>query len=145
MSEYCHFDFCERPAHTLMKAALLPLCFKHAQAVYLTLKDYLDSATPSEQIRSAAAPKAPVRQGWKNESGFVYFMDCGDVIKIGWSKDPVSRRKQVGAKAVLAVFAGTQQDEKSMHMRWGSLWSHGEYFNRSPELVRFIEDLPVAA
>lgn len=144
VTHYCHIEHCEKPAHPMMIQAEVPLCSSHARAAYRTVHDMLSAASTDERVASASAPKRATRVGWKTEPGFVYFMRVGPFIKIGWSKDPVSRRKALGGERVLATMPGTQRDEKRLQMQFGSAWSHGEYFNPAPEILDFAESLAAA-
>lgn len=146
MSEYCHIEWCEKPAHLMLRLAEVPLCPSHARKAYLAVKDMADNASDSTRSRTAGDPKRGTRLGWRDESGFVYFIDCGpDLIKIGWSQNPPKRLREIGGVKILATIPGTQQDEKAMHMRWGATWSHNEYFHATPELLAFIASLSEAA
>lgn len=90
---------------------------------------------------------------WKRSS-FVYFIQSGDFIKIGWSKTPELRADQIrrGGHALrpsaglaedpvlLAYKPGSRKDEAKLHQRFYETNDQGEWFRRSPELDGLIEE-----
>ena len=85
---------------------------------------------------------------------FVYFVGSGDVVKIGWSKNPELRADQLrrGGHAlrptaglvedpvVLAYYPGTKRDEAALHARFKDAHDCGEWFHRTPELEALIKE-----
>ena len=77
--------------------------------------------------------------------GYVYFIDNGDMIKIGYSTNPSVRLNdlQIGSSVplhIVAVIAGTKQDEDHIHKKFQEYRSHGEWFEHNPELDKLIEE-----
>lgn len=118
-----------------------------------------DDIDPEFMTRMAFGNGAPNMQSYR-EIGelpnltFVYFIQSGDFIKIGWSKHPEKRVDQIrrGGKAtrpsaglvedptLLAYIPGTTKDESSLHARFASSRDQGEWFVRTPELDALIEE-----
>lgn len=76
------------------------------------------------------------------EIGYVYFMQCGELIKIGYSTNLKQRAKNLGG-VVLASYRGSMVEEKAQHMRWGPYWEKREYYRPAPELMAYIDTLRV--
>lgn len=84
----------------------------------------------------------------------VYFVRCGQHIKIGYSVDPKRRIRNLPYSVilpadfnhaaeleVLRVIDGGFDVESALHKRFHHLRVAGEWFNATPELIRDIEDL----
>lgn len=90
---------------------------------------------------------------------FVYFIEAGDYIKIGYSRDPIGRLSQIrkggGTKApdgldtsnarVLAVEQGTQMDESNLHRRFAEHRVTGEWFQKNERLTHYIKSIATPA
>lgn len=99
----------------------------------------VDNATVMERIASARESKTTKRPHYTVEQGHVYFAEIGAFIKIGFSTNVRQRMSQLGGKVLLTI-PGTLQTEKAMQARFGPSWSHGEYFQPTPELLAFIAE-----
>jgi hypothetical protein len=79
--------------------------------------------------------------------GFVYFIRCpaNGLIKIGYTADHpdmrLNRYRLYSPVPIepMGVIRGEMEAERGIHARFRDLWSHGEWFRSSPELVAFIE------
>jgi predicted DNA-binding transcriptional regulator AlpA len=81
--------------------------------------------------------------------GWVYFMEMGDFIKIGWSTWPASRREALQAGnpydiKLLGAFPGCLGNEAAVHETFAHLRSRSEWFRKSPGLLAYIAWLKVA-
>lgn len=85
---------------------------------------------------------------------FVYYIQCGEYVKIGTSINPYDRVKQLarGGKAkrpsiwagnpqLLAVEFGSSAKEKERHREFSHLRDVGEWFHLTDQLVSHIEDV----
>lgn len=77
----------------------------------------------------------------------VYFVRCGELIKIGTSTDVYDRLKSIRTMTplpleLLAVAAGSHPEESALHGRFAHLRQHGEWFTAAPELLAFIAEVP---
>lgn len=84
----------------------------------------------------------------EDQSGDLCYFMGGETgpIKIGFARDPWSRlgRIQSGCAfpiTVLAVEHGGRRRESAYHQEFNRLRVHGEWFERSPEMMRAIRDL----
>ena len=95
----------------------------------------------------AGIPPASQRVYTPVDKGFVYFIgpanDDGP-IKIGFTAGEAKNRLrslQTGHPhplKILAVFEGSVNMEKEVHRRFAEARVHGEWFNRTPELLQMI-------
>lgn len=118
-----------------------PLCSTHlskAAAVH-TIAAQLDlehmgivDRVRREQTKPAA-PKPP-------EPGWIYYLQSGGHIKIGWTSDLERRmRAYPPGSQLLAVHAGTRADEATMHRRFAVHRTHGrEWYPLAADLMRHI-------
>jgi len=87
-------------------------------------------------IHDAAMPR-------ENATGVIYFIDDGQFIKIGFTKNPDSRAAelQVGSSRDLHIVAtrpGTMRDERALHRKFAHLRHRREWFQKEPELLSYI-------
>lgn len=80
------------------------------------------------------------------KSGFVYFIRAAqsDLVKIGFSIDPISRIAALAVASplrldLIAYSPGTQDDERFLHDRFKTDWSHGEWFRASDSILSLAE------
>lgn len=130
----CSFPYCRREAAPQLD---MPICGPHARKVYQGVKDLLELQR-AMYPHTAAKSTGTAERERNTKPGTVYFARCGDLIKIGYTTRLRQRMRDVGADEVLATMPGTINDEKALHMRFGSCWVHGEYFEPKPELVDYI-------
>ena len=67
-------------------------------------------------------------------TGFIYAIESGGFVKIGWSRDPQRRLDKIRSDAphestLLGVRAGTSSDEKAIQQLLGASRSRGEWFH----------------
>ena len=80
----------------------------------------------------------------------VYFVRCGDLVKIGTSNDVYQRMSSIRTMTplpleLLAIGAGSRAEEADLHARFAHLRQHGEWFTAAPELLAFIAQIPSVA
>lgn len=78
-------------------------------------------------------------------SGFVYFIECGGRVKIGYSTNPKRRLATIQTSApfpctILATLVGTKDDEQRLHAAFGALRRTGEWFERSGDLDGLLRE-----
>jgi Meiotically up-regulated gene 113 len=102
---------------------------------------------------SALYPGALPNLEWTHEiqkprfakDGYIYFIECQDFIKIGWTRNLEQRLSAIGMAVpftlrLLHIAAGSKDDERSLHLRFGKHQHKGEWFRKAPELLEFIEE-----
>jgi hypothetical protein len=77
---------------------------------------------------------------------FIYFIECGAYIKIGFASSLKARLSSLATATpyplkVLAAIKGDQQTERSLHDRFAAAFHRGEWFRKTPELLTFINRL----
>lgn len=88
-----------------------------------------------------------------SRKGLVYFFECDDFIKIGFSVNPESRLRQIqvsgnGTAApqnmntreakIITAAPGTRKDEMALHDRFAATRDEGEWFKKSAELTDYV-------
>ncbi|MGW4426612.1 GIY-YIG nuclease family protein [Streptosporangium sp. NPDC004631] len=151
------FVLCCHPAcsDAPMELAPVPLCPRHIRSIYEFANALVEDrwsaivaeAVVGERERVATpvqppSPSGAVEPGESGE-GFVYFIRFSDRIKIGWSANPSSRLKALPHDEVIAIVAGSMDDERKYHARFARLRMQGEWFRDDPAIVRFARGLAV--
>ncbi|GAB2718229.1 GIY-YIG nuclease family protein [Streptomyces bullii] len=77
-----------------------------------------------------------VRDGWK-----VYYVRCGNLIKIGYTANLAQRFTTIRPNEVLALEPGGQEVETRRHRQFAQLRASGEYFHPGPALQSHIVGL----
>jgi hypothetical protein len=76
---------------------------------------------------------------------FVYFIECGGYIKIGYTSLKARLSSLATANPyplkVLATVEGDQQTEELLHNRFADAFHRGEWFRKTPELLAFIDEI----
>ena len=77
---------------------------------------------------------------------FLYFLLCGDAVKIGKSSDPCLRIKELQTGApyeckLVATFKNMGHKENECHKKFKHLKLYGEWFRYTQEIKLFIESL----
>lgn len=80
--------------------------------------------------------------------GYVYFMEMGRFIKIGWSTLPRSRQEtlQTGNPydiKLLGAFPGSLGNEAGLHELFSHARARGEWFRKTPGLLAYIAWLKI--
>lgn len=95
--------------------------------------------------RKVAAPKPPIQIEFSNlEPGdLVYFLYSAGLIKIGYTSDIYKRfadlKNMGGAPAqLIAVVPGNKSCEKSLHRIFKADRKHGEWFQISADIRRYL-------
>lgn len=95
----------------------------------------------------AALPDGQQRWVWENVrpyvDGHVYFIEANHLIKIGFSRNLKSRVKMIldGLPCegrFLHSIIGTERLEKFMHKKFAHIRKHGEWFQKTDELIFYI-------
>lgn len=73
----------------------------------------------------------------------IYFIECNDRVKVGFSENPWARMSKVSADApypcaLIGVMHGDRKHEALIHAAWGHIHRHGEWFDLSEEFRAWI-------
>lgn len=138
LDETCQWSTCE---HRISDKIDVRLCDYHAIRVYRRVADALRILQPefvaeffdADPPREATAPHASV----------VYFIEHGDLIKIGRSSNLKNRMQalSIPATCLLATTPGGPSLESELHLRFAAGRVHGEWFSKTPDLMTYIADL----
>jgi hypothetical protein len=87
------------------------------------------------------------RRRWLTEGrGEIYFLECGDFVKIGFASVLEGRLRSLRTANpyplnILATISGYASTEKRLHARFAGARHRGEWFCRTPELLKFINEI----
>lgn len=78
-------------------------------------------------------------------TGFVYAVECGGRIKLGYSQLPDKRFSKIASDApfpctLLGYWPGSVADELDIQTKFNALRVHGEWFASTENLLEFIAD-----
>jgi len=117
--------------------APVALCRHHLRLAFAYVLGQVEtrSADAIDTIPQLPRPPRDVTHGW------VYFVQRGALIKIGWSSYPKRRFKELRPDRVLHCEPGSMADEQRTHAAFAHLREQGEWFRPEPDLLAFIDDL----
>lgn len=120
----CSITNCGRDAFYLTP---LRICGTHATAIW-------------HAVEQSRAPVEPNPIPPPPESGHIYFVKIGDLVKVGWSSRLIERLKQYGASAeVLVHYPATRSDEALLHQQLEPSRAKGaEWYRDDPILRAFL-------
>lgn len=78
-------------------------------------------------------------------TGYVYAVECGGRIKIGFSEDPQRRFNKIASDApfpceLLGYWPGSVSDELAFHEQFKAVRVHGEWFAVTESLLAAVSD-----
>lgn len=82
-------------------------------------------------------------------TGYIYALECGDQIKIGWSKNPKNRAAQISNErkskwSLIAYRPGTKTEEASIHESLTDCGLGHETYRKDERISSFLATLPSA-
>lgn len=97
--------------------------------------------------RSMTPEEKQLREVKRAEQGYVYFIKAGNMVKIGFSTDVVSRLDGLSTGnhrklKLLSAMPATKHTETFMHKTFAAQRDHGEWFRIEGELAIFLKVLP---
>lgn len=139
------------------REALSALAAVGRQVERLEFAATFDEEDREKVLQSTLMVDAMIQQ-FERET-FVYFIEAGDYIKIGYSRDPIGRLVQIrsgrGVKLpdgldpsrarILTVEPGTHSHEKRLHDRFAEHRAAGEWFNKNDRLTHYIKSITTPA
>lgn len=105
------------------------------QLVRWDLKNRAEQAEAQRQEFLAQRRQQEERDCW------VYYIRCGQLIKIGMTTNLASRFTSIRPNEVLAIEPGGLERETAMHQKFASMRAGGEYFHPGPSLQAHIKSL----
>ena len=93
----------------------------------------------------AEAYRSHLEKAERRKAGHVYFVFCESAqrVKIGIASDLERRTKAIATQSpvevrLLGAITGNQATETKIHRKFNHLKHHGEWFDMTPELARYI-------
>lgn len=131
-----------------------PLCVWHAHEIVRAVEEisphseYHDkwqevAAAENQRVLDDRRRKSEVLKSRGDHPGWIYYIQFGEQIKIGYSTDVYRRMRSLAANGVLlAVHPGTLKLERSLHRQFALLKvARNEYFADVPELRAHIDQV----
>jgi hypothetical protein len=140
-------SFCDAPA---IEEAPFPICIEHAAMVLRFLRGYIDAVESAplelrmlilDRTRDKKAEAA--RDAAVEKRSLVYYVQLGDLIKIGYTANFSQRMKNYPPhRRVLAVERGNMRLEEQRHRQFRAHLAEGnEWFRPAPDLIEHINRL----
>jgi len=107
--------------------------------------DYLFDEALKDKVTQNIAQRKQMRaklQENRKSPSYTYFIQNGNTIKIGFSRNPKARAESLSLREanILGVIESGQQFERMMHDNWSHIRiGNTEWFEATPELLDFIE------
>lgn len=98
-----------------------------------------------QEVSSCTLPST-IQKPETSKPSYVYFIEAGDLVKIGVTKDVTKRLAslQTGSPArlnMIGFIPGTDKEEKELHRKFSSHRSHGEWFKKTNDLINYIKEV----
>lgn len=124
------------------------LCGKHLREAYTfaaeMVEDNWDGAV-REYVAGLHDTFKPPKAVKQPLAGWVYFIQFGNRVKVGYTTRPVQRMKHLPHERVIGMVPGTREDEAGWHRLLSPHHIVGEWFDADPEVLAVIERVLAAA
>lgn len=119
-----------------------------ATTLYNALAEW-KSSTPAETRKAVAKRRQTLRHGKPAKHyarGYVYLVETEDFVKVGFTRNLVSRLAQINTCTPHSVrlihsFPGTIRDEQEIHTHLGDHRHKLEWFRKTEEVMGYIDRL----
>lgn len=101
--------------------------------LYTTLLDRERRLEADRRIAMPLVAPPPATCQPRHTSGFIYFLECGEFVKIGFSTSPNCRVSSIATGSphdvrIIGLMRGTYPDEKSLHKTYAGRHHAREWF-----------------
>lgn len=136
-------DFCDA---LTIPGAPFPICIRHAAQIFGFLSEHISAADRNtitegflDILRIRESDAAP----WTaREDGTIYYLQVGDMVKIGTTVNLPSRLKTYPPnRLLLATEPGGHRLEQQRHRMFRADCIQGEWFRPSAELLAHMESI----
>lgn len=138
-------NFCDDPS---VEDAPFPICLRHAAQLYGFIRGHIQAvADDRETVLDAAVELLGEREvtpcrSDPSEHGIVYYVQIGDMVKIGTSVNLKQRLQTYPPnRRLLATEPGGYLLESERHAQFVKFRISGEWFEPAPELLAHIAKL----
>lgn len=99
-----------------------------------------------DRLATEAIVKSARRARTRQDAGFIYFIRCRDMVKIGFSVNTTNRLNRIQSfcpypLTLIASIRGTMADEAALHDRFSSYREHSEWFRCEGDLAEYVATL----
>lgn len=130
----------------------VPLCFEHGLLAFDAMSRFSKDPGVIEALATLHEIKGQREKAKKDAAkvahlastdGHIYFVQVGDLIKVGWTRILGVRLKQYGASAVLLAHYPARRDaEKYLHRNLKPALARGrEWYHNEPIVQRYIAEV----
>jgi len=124
----------------------VPFCQEHVLYFWMLVeKDMREQGVTVEDVerRQREDLDRRIKEREDARPGTVYYLEVGDFLKIGYTRDLWRRMREYPPNAVLlAREEGTPDDERALHKRFAAYLESGrEWFRDAPEIRAHIEEV----
>lgn len=111
-------------------------------SIRIALPDPVDIENPSDEFMRAYNEAVAIDPCAKTV-GSIYVIEFLNWVKIGFSREPVSRLKALQVSIpleakIVKVFKGTIKMERCLHSRFGAYREQGEWFRKEGTLAEWL-------
>lgn len=113
-----------------------PLCVEHVEQTWRLAQAVADQRNDRPDAAPREVPKRP-----ESNAGWIYYLNIGDHIKIGYASN-VQRRLRAYPPTAKLIYAhrGTRDDEKNIHSRLHPYCAAGrEWYDPHPRVLALID------
>lgn len=123
--------------------APFPVCVNHMISLSLYYSEYRSGIS----LRALEASPAREKQPAPDDRGVIYYVQFGDLIKIGTTTNLSQRLSALGPVLLLVTEPGSYELESLRHQQFAACRTskRGEWFKPSPDLLSHIEMLKAHA
>lgn len=128
--------------------APVALCAKHLREVYTFAAEMVEQnwdGAVREYVADLHDTFKPPKAVKQPLAGWVYFIQFGDRVKIGYTTKPAQRMQGLPHDRVIGMVPGTRDDEASWHRLLAPHHIVGEWFAAEPEVLAMLERVASAA
>jgi len=112
------------------------------------LQEELGKIKIEETLVDEMLERNKYKRGRRKSTGFVYFIQgqCGGAIKIGFSKKPEMRLKELqtgypDTLTILLMIPGSESDEAAFHKMFEEFRLKGEWFRPDPYIINKLKEM----
>lgn len=140
----CAWADCDSPSCLLFS---FPVCLAHAYTIFDRMVEFEPMDAVTWRVKEIVGRKIDRKRKAraKGHPGWVYYLQVGDRIKIGFATDVRRRMRQYPPNSdLLATRPGDKKLERELHQHFAAFRTEGrEWFSTHPELMVHIDEVRI--